>query len=37
MAIKSRYKLKTGEPIPHQFIGSPSLEEYEESIEVIVP
>ena len=31
--IDSRYKQKAIEPIPHQFIGYPSLEEYEASLE----
>jgi len=35
--MDSRYKLKTGEPIPHQFIGYPSLSEYEASLEPIIP
>jgi len=34
--VNSRYKLKTVEPIPHQFIGYPSLSEYEASLELII-
>ena len=34
--IDSRYKQKAIEPIPHQFIGYPSLTEYEASLEPII-
>jgi len=34
MVIDSIYKLNTVEPIPDQFIGYPSLSEYEASITI---